>query len=160
MQRSPIAFFLALSAVLVCDTAVARTAAAGNGSEAVKASEVPGAAIVTDQKPATVRVKAGGGGAALEVTARPIGGEGSSEPYLVGVFVGGENVGVASRMLGSFSFYPPRAGEAQTFIIPKPQPDDAAAGKDVTLSIKLIPANAARDIKGAAVEILGVRVVE
>jgi hypothetical protein len=160
MPRFPIAVFLALSAVLVCNTVVAGTAAAGNGSDAVKASEVPGAAVATDRKPATVRVQGGSGGAALEVTARPVGGEDSSEPYLVGVFVGGETGGAASRMLGSFSFYPPRAGVAEKFIIPKPQPGDAPPGKDVTLSIKLIPANAAQDIKGAAVEILGARVVE
>jgi hypothetical protein len=126
----------------------------------VKAGDVPGVAVATEQKPATVRVQGGSGGAALEVTARPVGGEDSSAPYLVGVFIGGGETGAASKLLGSFSFFPPRAGEAQKFIIPKPQPADAAPGKDVTLSIKLIPANAGRDIKGAAVEILGARVVE
>jgi hypothetical protein len=160
MARSPIAVFLALSAVFACNTAMAGTASAGTGDKAVKASEVPSAAVATEQEPATVRVQ-GSGGAALEVTARPVGGEDSSAPYLVGVFVGGgETGGATSKMLGSFSFFPARAGVAQTFIIPKPQPGDTAPGKDVTLSIKLIPANAARDIKGAAVEILGARVVE
>ena len=161
MARSPIAVFLALSAVFVCNTAMAGAAAAGTGNKAMKASEVPSAAVATEQQPATVRVQGGSGGAALEVTARPVGGEDSSAPYLVGVFVGGgETGGAASKMLGSFSFFPARAGVAQTFIIPKPQPGDTAPGKDVTLSIKLIPANAARDIKGAAVEILGARVVK
>jgi hypothetical protein len=161
MARSPIAVFLALSAVFACNAALTGTAAAGTGNKTVKASEVPSAAVATEHQPATVRVRGGSGGAALEVTARPVGGEDSSAPYLVGVFVGGGKPGgEPSRMLGSFSFYPVRAGEAQTFIIPKPQPGDSAPGKDVTLSIKLIPANAARDIKGAAVEILGARVVE
>jgi hypothetical protein len=160
MPKSSVAVLLTLSAVFVCHTAVAGTAAAGNGKEVVKTSEAPGVAIATEQKAATVRVQGGSGGAALEVTARPIGGEYSSEPYLVGVFVGGETGGAASRMLGSFSFYPARAGVAEKFIIPKPQSGDAAPGKDVTLWIKLIPANAAQDIKGAAVEILGARIVE
>lgn len=152
MPRAPAAILLALSAVIFCNTAVAGPAAAGSGHEMVKAT------VATEQKPATVQVKGGNGGVALEVTARPVGGETSSPPYLVGVFVGGGQSGAAPKLLGSFSFYPPRAGEAETFVIPRPEFDDSAPGKDVTLSFKLIPANPAADIKDAAVEILGARV--
>jgi hypothetical protein len=155
MPRSPAAVFLALSAVTLCNAAIAGTAAAGGGDEAVKASRAPSIAVATEQKPATVRVQ-GGGGAALKVTARPVGGEGSSPPYLVGIFVGdGQSGDAAPKLLGSFSFYSPRAGQADTFVIPTPQLGNTAAGKDVTLSFKLIPANPAADIKDAAVEILG-----
>jgi len=148
---------------LVCNTAITgNLAMAGSGSEPVKASGAPVSVVATAQKPATVQVAGGGpgDGVALEVTARPIGGDASSPPYLVGVFAEGPSGNAAPKLLGSFSFYPARPGEAQTFVIPKPQADDTWLAKDSTLSIKLIPANPARDIKDAAVEILGARVVK
>ena len=164
MPRSPTAVFLALSAVFVCNTAIAgNPAMAGSGDEPLKARGEPSSVVATEQKPATVQVSGGSpsDGAALEVTARPMGGDESSPPYLVGVFVAGDQSGKAPpKLLGSFSFYPARAGQAQTFIIPKPQADDTSPTKDLTLSIKLIPANPARDIRDAAVEILGARVVK
>ena len=164
MPRSLTAVFLALSIGFVFNMAIAgNLAMAGSGSEPVKASGAPSSVVATEQKPATVQVLGGsrGDGAALEVTARPIGGDASSPPYLVGVFVAGsQSENAAPKLLGSFSFFPARAGEAQTFVIPKPQADDTLPAKDLTLSIRLIPANPARDIKDAAVEILGARVVK
>jgi hypothetical protein len=155
---------LALSAVLVCGAAVSGSLTmAGNGNEPVKGGAVPGGVVATQREPATVQVLGGspGEGSALEVTARPVGGDESSPPYLVGVFeAGGQPGNVAPKLLGSFSFYPARAGEAQTFVIPTSQISDSPPAKNLTLSIKLIPANPARDIKDAAVEILGARVVK
>jgi hypothetical protein len=159
MPRSLFPVFLALSAVLVWETP--KMALAGGGDEAVKATGVPSTAVATEQKPATVQVQdAAKGGVALEVTARPVGGAAVSPPYLVGVYEEGQPGGTAPKLLGSFSFYPARAGVAQTFVIPRSNFDGTSKGKDVTLSIKLIPANPAADIKDAAVEILGARVVE
>ncbi|MHB8271961.1 hypothetical protein [Bradyrhizobium sp.] len=125
----------------------------------MKATGAPGTAVATEQKPATVQVQdAASGGAALEVTARPVGGAGASPGYLVGVYDQGQPGGAAPKLLGSFSFYPPRAGVAQTFVIPRSQLDDMLSKGKATLSIKLIPANPAADIKDAAVEILGARI--
>jgi hypothetical protein len=158
MPRSLFAAFLALSAILVLATP--GMALAGGGDEAVKATGVPGTAVATVQKPATVQVQdAANGGATLEVTARPVKGAGASPGYLVGVFDEGQPGGAAPKLLGSFSFYPPRAGVAQTFVIPRSQFDETMSKSKVTLSIKLIPANPAADIKDAAVEILGARLV-
>jgi len=148
---------LALAAALA--VAPLATTAAGSEDGAVKPTEAAGPTVATAQTPATVQVQgAGDGGIALEVTARPVAGAGASPPYLVGVF-DRSSPGAAPRLLGSFSFLPPRAGVAQTFVIPGPQVDPAN-GKALTLSIKLIPANPAADIKDAAVEILGARLIK
>jgi hypothetical protein len=158
MPRSVVAVFLALSVVLVCETS--GTVLAGK-DEPVKATGAPAIAVATEQKAATVQVQdAASSGGRLEVTARPVTGARASPPYLVGVFEG-DGRDAAPRLLGSFSFYPPRAGEAQTFVIPRSQFDRTKSkGTDTTLSIKLIPANPAANIKDAAVEILGARVIE
>lgn len=119
-----------------------------------------GTAVATEQKPATVQVQNVANGGALEVTARPVGGTAASPGYLVGVFDEGHAEGGTAKLLGTFSFYPPRAGVAQTFVIPRTRFDEALSKGKVTLSIKLIPANPAANIKDAAVEILGARIVE
>jgi hypothetical protein len=125
------------------------------GSEAVKASATSSpvataakSAILPlpDESAALVRPTA------LEVTARPIAGD--DLPYLVGVFVGDPNQSNA-QLIGSFSFFPPRSGEAQTFVLPAPE----MVEKRPTLWVKLIPANPERDIKDAAVEILSARLI-
>lgn len=158
MPKSLLPVVLALSAVLFWTTP--GTALAAGGDEAVKATGAPGTAVATEQKSATVKVQGTAtGGVALEVTARPLGGAASSPPYLVGVYEGQPGA-TAPKLLGSFSFYPARAGVAQKFVIPRSNLEETSKGKDVTLSIKLIPANPAADIKDAAVEILGARVVE
>src|SRR5450631_2890552 len=129
MPRSLFPVFLALSAVLVWATP--GTALAGDGDEAVKATGVPSTAVSTEQKPATVQVQdAAKGGVAFEVTARPVGGAAASPPYLVGIFDQGQPGGTAPKLLGSFSFYPARAGVAQTFVIPRSNLDETSKGKD------------------------------
>lgn len=115
--------------------------------------------IATAQKPALVRLKSvsdegGKSLVALEVTARPLAGDNS---YLVSVFEGDASKSGDAKLLGSFSFFPPRLGEKQSFILPKP--DQACAGQDLVITIRLIPANPAGDIKNAAVEIVGARLV-
>jgi hypothetical protein len=145
---------LALSAASAGNSAVADDTGATCGSEAVKASGAPCGRVATSQKSAILRVPSDDKvGVALEVTARPISGE-NSPPYLVGVFVDGSG---PPKLLGSFSFYPARVGVAQTFVLPNP--DRGSSGQGLTLSVKLIPANPARDIKDAAVEVLGARIV-
>jgi hypothetical protein len=149
-----------LKSVLVAVLLVLSAASTGNsviaegteacGSNALKAPVSCGS-IATAQKPAILQVPADAKAAALEVTARPVTGENA---YLVGVFVGDPKKS-NPKLLGSFSFFPARIGEAQTFVLPKP----AEADKNLTLSVKLIPANPERDIKDAAVEILGARLV-
>jgi hypothetical protein len=166
MPKSPKIALLVLSAVLVCGTAISGSLTmAGNGGGPVKGTGgvVPSGVFATEQEPATIQVLGGnpGGGVALEVTARPVGGDASSSPYLVSVFATeGKSGKDIPKLLGSFSFYPAHAGEAQTFVIPTSQIDDSPRTKNLTLSIKLTPANPARDIKDAAVEILGARVVK
>lgn len=163
MPRSALtAVFLILSAI-PGDAAEAFIAtAAGCRDEAVKESGASCGAVATAKKPATLKVQSSvENGAALELTARPVGGDASSS-YVVQVFVSepGRSDEEASKLLGSFSFYPARIGRAETFILPKPQFDDASRSEKLTLLIKLIPANPALDLKDAAVEILGARVVE
>jgi hypothetical protein len=121
------------------------------GSDALKAP-VPCDRIATAQHSVILKLPADAQAVALEVTARPIAGE--NAPYLVGVYVG-DPTSSNTKLLGSFSFFPPRIGEAQSFVLPKP----AEADQNLTLSVKLISANPDRDINDAAVEILGARLV-
>jgi hypothetical protein len=53
-----------------------------------------------------------------------------------------------------------RAGQAQKFVLPTPDLKDPSPGNQLTLSIKLLPANPARDVKDAALEILEVRLLK
>jgi hypothetical protein len=145
-----IAVLLVLSVALTGNSVAAESTEAC-GSDALK-DPVSCGRIVTSQKSAIVQVPADAKAAALEVTARPVAGQ--NAPYLVGVFVGDPSKS-NTRLLGSFSFFPARIGEAQTFVLHKP----AEADKNLTLSVKLIPANPERDIKDSAVEILGARLV-
>lgn len=163
MPRLFAAVVLTLSVLSACTAVGGNLAMAGNGDRPDKTSRAPDGAIATSQEAAIVKL--GGGdpadGAALEVTARPVTGDELTPPYLVGVFVSeSKSEKPATKLLGSFSFYPVRAGEAQTFVIPKPQAGETWLAKDEKLSIKLIPANPAVDLGGAAVEILGARVVK
>jgi hypothetical protein len=145
-----VAILLVLSAASTGNSVVAEGTEAC-GSDVLKDPMSCGR-VATAQKPAILQVPADAKAAALEVTARPVAGE--NVPYLVGVFVGDPSKSNA-KLLGSFSFFPARIGESQTFVLPKP----AGADKNMTLSVKLIPANPERDIKDAAVEILGARLV-
>lgn len=118
--------------------------------------------VATAQKPATYLVQNESEGAeALELTARPLAGEASSA-YLVQVFVegGAQPNGDAPKLLGTFSFFPARVGQAQTFVLPKPVLRDTSSAKGLTLSIKLVSANASRTLEGAAVEIMDARLVK
>lgn len=164
MQRRFAAAALTLSVLSACAVATAGVLAmAADGDRPAQTGSASGAAVATGQDAAIVPLHGGDpkDGAALEVIARPVTGKEASAPYLVGVFVSDDTPGKpATRLLGSFSFFPPRAGQAQTFVIPKPQAADAWLAKGAKLSIKLIPANPDSDIKGAAVEILGARVVK
>jgi hypothetical protein len=156
----PVAFSAVLIAVLITVPPGHSLAAEGTGTtrgtEIMKGTEAASGRVATAEKPAILQVSGGvKNAAALEVTARPISGD---SPYLVGVFQPDPSGSGAPKLLGSFSFFPARAGVPQTFVLPNP--DSMSAGKDVTLSVRLIPANPARDIKDAAVEILGARMVK
>ena len=159
MSKSALATILVILApVFAGSSAIAEGAsAAACRSEEVKVTGASCSRVATAQKPAIFQLRVDAKvGSALEITARPIEAE-ASPPYLVGVFVGDDSDRGAPKFLGSFSFYPERVGVAQTFILPKPEV--RAAAKDLTLSIKLIPANPARDVRDAAVEILSARIV-
>jgi hypothetical protein len=163
VPRLAFAAVLAWSVFFGCCARLATdTAMAGSENETGKAGGAPKAVVVTGEKPGTVQIqgRGSGEGATLEIKARPIGNEASSPPYLVGVYVSDGKVDrKPPRLLGTFSFFPAKTDEVQTFVIPKSS-DSAGLGKDSTVSVKLIPANPGRDIKGAAVEILGARVVD
>jgi hypothetical protein len=154
-----VAVLLVLSSISASNSAAADETDAACGRDDLKAPGVPCGRVATAQKSAILQVPVVAAGTkpgvALEVTARPIAGQ--NAPYLVGVFVGDARRGGTPKLLGSFSFFPARLGETQTFVLPKP--DIGPAGQNVTLSVKLIPANPERDIKDAAVEIVGARIV-
>jgi hypothetical protein len=154
-----------LSAVAAGHAAVAGDATPPKcGAESVKADTVVAncSNVATAQKPATYQVRDDGAGAeALELTARPLAVDASSA-YLVQVFVDDDpqSKGAAPKLLGSFSFFPARIGQAQTFVLPKPAFSGASSGKELTLSIKLVSANASRTLKDAAVEIMDAKLVK
>jgi hypothetical protein len=116
--------------------------------------------VATGQKAATYQVRKDIDGVrGLEVTARPLADEASS-PYLVQVFVNDtDQPADESVILGTFSFYPVRVGQAEKFVLPKPSVNEGSTSKEFTLSVKLVPANATRTLKDAAVEIVGARLV-
>ncbi len=117
--------------------------------------------VATAEKAATYQVRRQiEGFEALEVTARPLTDEPAS-PYLVEVFVDDpmQRDSIGAKLLGTFSFYPVRVGQAQTFILPKPI-TDSSTSKELTLSVRLVPANASRALKDTAVEIVGARFVK
>lgn len=151
--------FLLLSAIST--GAPANAALAKCGGEGMKrlTKTADCSNIATAQKPAIYLIQYKTGGAkALELTARPVGVEASS-PYLVQVFVdyGAESKNKAPKLLGTFSFFPARIGQAQTFVLPKPALDDVSPSKELTLLIKLVSANTSRTLKDAAVEIMDAR---
>jgi hypothetical protein len=149
---------LVLPAISAGNTAVADSTGACR-SDAVETSTACGR-IATAQKPAIVQLPAdpeiAAKPVAVKFTVRPL-ADGNA-PYLVDVDVGDGSA--APKKLGQFSFYQYRIGETQTFVLPKPA--DGSPGKNWTLSVRLIPANPERDIKDikdAAVEIVGARLV-
>lgn len=116
--------------------------------------------VATAQKPAIYQLENPGEGAkALEVTAQPL-TEDTSSGFLVQVFAesGVRSTADAPKFLGSFSFYPAQVGEAQTFVLPNPAAY-GISGNKLTLSIRLVSANAARPLPDTAVEILGAKFV-
>lgn len=119
-------------------------------------------AVATGRQPVIVHVQGEGGhGAALEVTARPLATD-ISTPFLVQVYVSktGHSIEKPLKLLGSFSFFPVRIGQVQTFVLPKPASTGGVPVNDMTLAIRLIPANPARDLTNAAVEIMSARVID
>jgi hypothetical protein len=116
--------------------------------------------VATALKTATFKLStdpgAAGKVAGLEITARPIAGPNAR--YLVAVFADEPGMSDA-KLLGSFSFFPVRIGEPQTFVLP------TSASVPLSLSVKLIPANPnvgvddTREIADAAVEITGARLI-
>ena len=117
--------------------------------------------VATAAKPATYLLRNGDPNAeALQVTARPLATD-ASTGYLVQVYANaGNKGGITSKdLLGSFSFYPARVGQSEVFVLPMP-PVPPSAGSPVTLSIKLIAANAAATLKNSAVEITDVKLIK
>jgi hypothetical protein len=159
-----IAGWLVLSAIPAGHAAVAGDAALvrceGTGAKADAMTDCSN--VATAEKAATYKVHNDDAGAeALEVTARPLAGDPASA-YLVQVFVDkdAQTKDTAPELLGSFSFFPARVGQAQTFVLPKPENRGGSSAGDLTLSIKLIPANAAKTLEDTAVEIVGARLVK
>jgi hypothetical protein len=63
------------------------------------------------------------------VTARPLADEASS-PYLGQVFVNDtDQPNDESVLLGTFSFYPVRVGQAEKFVLPKPSVKEGLQAK-------------------------------
>lgn len=153
-----------LSAVLAAMLATS-PATASCGNDGMKADAMADCTnVATARKPATYKLARSAEGlattspAALEVTARPVGADAAS-PYLVQVYAGwSDEAGTGpATLLGTFSFLPARIGKAQTFILPKPDMAGASSADGLTLSIRLVAANASRTLKDTAVEILDAR---
>jgi hypothetical protein len=92
---------------------------------------------------------------ALRITLRPIQANPNS-PFLAQIFA--QNVGSkqnqAEQLLGVVSFYPLKPGQSQEFVLPAPKSGFPPVPlSDVRLMVKLIPANSARSIGTASVEV-------
>ena len=65
------------------------------------------------------------------------------------------------QLLGVVSFFPLKLGQAQEFVLPAPQYGfPAVTLQNVRLAVKLIPANPARSLDRASVEVDGAQFVD
>jgi hypothetical protein len=123
--------------------------------------------VATAQQPAEVLPKAGpnlvSGSPALRLTLRPTAADPNS-PFLVAVFATYtcENKGnELGELLGTVSFFPLNVGQSQEFVLPAPQQGfPSVLPQHVQLTVRLIPANPARLLGNASVEVLSAQFAE
>jgi hypothetical protein len=122
-------------------------------------SMVAQSAIATPQQPA--RIVPGDGprliskSPALRLTLRPTALD-PDVPFLAQVFArdvcGGDGPG---QLLGVVSFLPAKIGQSQEFVLPAPELGfPSVARQNIQITIKLIPANSARELDRASLEVV------
>jgi hypothetical protein len=100
---------------------------------------------------------------ALRITLRPTAAD-PDAPFLAQVFAtsvcNAKDRG-REELLGVVSFFPLKLGQAQEFVLPAPQYGfPAVALQNIRLTVKLIPANPARSLDLASVEVDGAQFVD
>jgi hypothetical protein len=121
----------------------------------------PNAKVATAQKPARILPKDGPSSVsrspALELTLKPIGVDADS-PFLVQVYAKnlcGAKGNDPGELLGIVSFFHLKLGEPVDFVLPPPEQGfPSVAPQDIQLTVKLIPANSARILAKASVEVV------
>jgi hypothetical protein len=100
---------------------------------------------------------------ALRITLRPTAADPDS-PFLAQVFATSmcdAKDREREELLGVVSFFPLKLGQAQEFVLPAPQYGFRAVTlQNLRLTVKLIPANPARSLDRASVEVDGAQFVE
>ena len=66
----------------------------------------------------------------------------------------------SSELLGSFSLYPARTGEVQTFVVPAPTVAAGVNRPATEIEVKLVPANPARQLGLGSLELLNAQIVK
>jgi hypothetical protein len=143
------------------------------GSDCVKGSSVSAASmdahdnIASTEHPAQIVPTAGPSllsrSPALRITLRPTAAD-PDAPFLAQVFAtsvcNAKDRG-REELLGVVSFFPLKLGQAQEFVLPAPQYGfPAVALQNIRLTVKLIPANPARSLDLASVEVDGAQFVD
>ena len=151
-------------------------AASGDAAFAHDVYQCPGAAsaaiqkmtdqstFATVQQPARIVVGAGPGlvseSSALRLTLRPTAVD-PNAPFLAEVFAvdlcNSEGKGLG-QLVGTVSFFPLKVGQSQDFVLPAPEKGFLSiAPQRVQLTVKLVPANPARTLNNASVEVLNAK---
>jgi hypothetical protein len=144
----------------------AQTAPAQNAPACVDASSPTGAAmetakVATAQQPAQILAKDGpnslSSSPALQLTLRPTAAD-PNTPFLVQIFAKdtcAANATEPGELLGVVSFFPVKMGQSQDFVLAAPEKGfPSVAPQNVQLTVKLIPANPARSLAKASVEVV------
>jgi hypothetical protein len=98
---------------------------------------------------------------ALQLVLRPTAADPDS-PFIVQISAKSLCKGNANeQLLGSVSFYPLKLGQPQVFVLPAPQRGfPSTPPQDVELTVRLIPANPARSLEHASLEVVKAQFVE
>jgi hypothetical protein len=143
-----------------------QTALAQNAPACIDASSPTGAAmetakVATAQQPAKILTKDGpnslSSSPALQLTLRPTAAD-PNTPFLVQVFakdVCAANANGPGELLGVVSFLPVKMGQSQDFVLAAPEKGfPSVAPQNIQLTVQLIPANPARSLAKASVEVV------
>jgi hypothetical protein len=161
-----ILFGLAMLAAAGGGPLFTQNALAQDAHACVDASSPTGAAmetanVATAQKPARISAKDGpnslSSSPALQLTLRPTAAD-PNTPFLVQIFaknVCAANANGPGQLLGVVSFFPVKLGQSQDFVLAAPEKGfPSVAPQNVQLTVKLIPANPARSLANASVEVV------
>ena len=145
--------------------------AQGNGACDVYSPEGPTmdvqSEIATAQQPARIVPKDGprlvSMSPALKLTLRPTAVD-TDVPFLVQIFAKDLCTGSGNgpgQLLGVVSFLPPTIGQSQEFVLPAPELGfPSTSRQNIQITVKLIPANSARELRHASLEVVKARFAE